>query len=319
MISSASISHVMPVLDQPFRLTNSTAKPKLGLVCLTASKAVRFKTMTRKRFLQFNAVERQEKLRSLYAENLKRLNLALDFCQTHNLKLYRVISSLFPFSDLPLGKKILEEFTTPLQHTGTRAQTAGIRLVLHPDQFVVLNSDHPQVIKNSITILSSQAYWFDLLGLPRSPWALINIHGGKGNRAQRLVEVIQNLPEGVRSRLTLENDERTYSSAEIAAICQAAGVAMVFDAHHHLVYEQLPDYNHPSIAQALTAARSTWTHPDWQLVHISNGREGLHDLRHSDFITTMPAAFRTNLWIEVEAKQKELAIEKLQQEWLHSV
>jgi UV DNA damage endonuclease len=309
----------MPVLDQSVPQTNSKVEPKLGLVCITASQAVRFKTMTRKRFLQFNEVEQKEKLRSLYEENLKRLKLALDFCQTHDLKLYRVISGLFPFSDTPLGKEILEEFAPQLQQTGTRAQEAGIRLVLHPDQFVVLNSDNPQVIENSITILSSQAHWFDLMGLPRSPWALINIHGGKGNRAQRLVKVIRDLPDSVKSRLTLENDERTYSSAEIAEICQAAGIAMVFDAHHHLVYEQLPDYNHPSIAQALEAARTTWTDPEWQLVHISNGREGLHDLRHSDLITTMPDAFRANLWIEVEAKQKELAIEKLQQEWLYSV
>jgi UV DNA damage endonuclease len=56
--------------------------------------------------------------------------------------------------------------------------------------------------------------------------------------------------------------------------------------------------------------------PEWQLVHISNGRETFGDRHHSDFVETMPAAFRNAPWIEVEAKQKELAIEKLQAEWL---
>jgi UV DNA damage endonuclease len=66
----------------------------------------------------------------------------------------------------------------------------------------------------------------------------------------------------------------------------------------------------------LSAARETWAVPEWQLVHISNGRDSFNDRNHSDFIASMPAAFRQAPWIEVEAKQKELAIERLQAEWL---
>ncbi len=93
---------------------------------------------------------------------------------------------------------------------------------------------------------------------------------------------------------------------------------MVFDAHHHLVHEKLESYDHESMAEMLSAARETWTVPEWQLVHISNGRESFGDRNHSDFIETMPAAFRDAPWIEVEAKHKELAIEKLQAEWLNA-
>jgi UV DNA damage endonuclease len=66
------------------------------------------------------------------------------------------------------------------------------------------------------------------------------------------------------------------------------------------------------------AARATWPHTAWQLVHISNGRNTFADRRHADLITTMPAAYRTVPWIEIEAKLKEVAISKLQQEWLSS-
>jgi UV DNA damage endonuclease len=90
---------------------------------------------------------------------------------------------------------------------------------------------------------------------------------------------------------------------------------MVFDAHHHVVHEKLESYDHPSIALMLKAARETWPVQEWQLVHISNGRESFSDRHHSDLIETMPAAFRQAPWIEVEAKQKELAIEKLRAEW----
>lgn len=312
-----SHSPTQPVLLQtPNATALQVLQPKLGLVCITNSQAVRFKTLTRARFLQMDPTEQGEKLRSLYQENLNRLHAAIDFCVTHQIQLYRLISNLFPFSDTPLGAAILDEMAAMLRQVGDRAQAEQIRCVLHPDQFVVLNSDNPQVIENSITILSAQAHLFDLMGLSQSPWNLMNIHGGKGDRAERLVEVIRSLPTAIRSRLTLENDENTYSAAEILEVCRAAQVPMVFDAHHHLVHEKLANYDDPSVMEMLTAAQTTWPDPSWQLVHISNGREFLHDLRHSDLITVMPESFWNAPWIEVEAKHKEVAISKLREDWL---
>ena len=63
------------------------------------------------------------------------------------------------------------------------------------------------------------------------------------------------------------------------------------------------------------AARVTWPDPAWQMAHISNGRESFADARHADYIATMPSAFRNVPWIEVEAKQKELAIAQLRETW----
>lgn len=89
-----------------------------------------------------------------------------------------------------------------------------------------------------------------------------------------------------------------------------------FDAHHHIVHEQLDSYEDPSVAEMLKAARSTWKVPEWQLVHISNGNSSFRDREHSDYITIMPSSYRDVRWIEVEAKQKEKAIELLRQSWL---
>jgi UV DNA damage endonuclease len=297
-------------------MESSLTPPRLGLVCITTSDAVRYRALTRKRLLQFEETEQKRMLRELYADNLARLNLALDFCSGHRIELYRMTSGLFPFADDPVGEDVLEELREQIGATGRRAINLGIRLVLHPDQFVVLNSDSPQVIANSIKILETHARVMDMLEQPRSAWALIEIHGGKGGRAERLVETTLNLPEAVRSRLAFENDEYTYSATEILEVCRASGVPMVFDAHHHLVHEKLESYDDESVGRMLKAARETWPVPEWQLVHISNGRESFGDRNHSDLITVMPAAFRDAPWIEVEAKQKELAIERLQAEWL---
>jgi UV DNA damage endonuclease len=292
------------------------AGPRLGLVCITHSDEVRYRALTRKRLLQLAPAEQKNVLRELYADNLARLGRALSFCEARGLKLYRMTSGLFPFADDEAGADVLEEFRERIGETGRRATRLGVRLVLHPDQFVVLNSDSEQVVANSFKILETHARVMDLLELPRSPWALIEIHGGKGGRADRLVENIGRLPAGVRSRVAFENDEYIYGAEEILDVCRRAGVPMVFDAHHHVVHEKLDSYEHPSVAHFVEAARATWPDPAWQLVHISNGRTSFGDRNHSDLVETMPEAFRGVPWIEVEAKHKELAIERLRAGWL---
>ena len=290
--------------------------PQLGLVCITASKEVRYRALTRKRLLQFSEPEQAEMLRNLYKENLQRLNLAIDFCLANNIKLYRVTSNLFPFADTELGESIVNELDAEILQTGKRAIDFGIRIVVHPDQFVVLSSDSPDVIANSIKILNYHAMVMDKLGQPRSPWAMIEIHGGKSDRSERLLEVIGNLPEAIRTRLALENDEYSYSAQEILAVCRQAKIPMVFDAHHHVIHEKLDSYEHPSVAEMVEAAATTWSPREWQLVHISNGSEAFNDRHHSDLISVMPSSYRHAPWIEIEAKLKEEAINKLRQEWI---
>src|SRR5690606_8982505 len=91
---------------------------------------------------------------------------------------------------------------------------------------------------------------------------------------------------------------------------------MVFDAHHHMIREELESSDDPSTAGMTEAAAETWSRPECAIVRISHARDGLHDRRHSDVILTMPRAFRRSPWIEVETKSKELAIAHLREHWL---
>lgn len=295
---------------------NNTMIPALGLVCITHGDEVRYKTTTRKQLFKFDEKTQAEKLRELYAENLSRLGKAIEYCAANEIRLYRMTSGLFPFSDEPMGAEILQEFKSKLAATGQYAIRKGIRLVLHPDQFCVLSSDSDEVIKNSIKILNMHATTMDLLEQPRSEWALMNIHGGKSDRIEKLVETVATLPENIKSRITFENDEHAYSSAQILEVCQRSGVPFVFDAHHHIVRENLESYEHESVKEMFWAARETWKNPEHQLVHISNGRDRFGDRVHADVVWDMPSVFRHAGWIEIEAKQKEFAIEKLKNEWL---
>ena len=293
-------------------------KSNLGLVCITTTDAVRYKTVTRKRLLSFDESVQREMLRALYQENVTRVGNAVDFCAGAGINLYRLTSQLFPFSDGQIGADILDEFADQLSSAGQRAIENGLRIVMHPDQFVVLSSDSEAVVENSVKILRMHARTLDLLQQPRSEWATMNIHGGKADRADKLVESVEKLPDEIRSRVAFENDEYSYSSAQILEVCRRAKVPMVFDAHHHICREKLDDYNDRSVAEMFWAARETWANPENQMVHISNGREHFQDRAHHDLVFTMPEVFRFAPWIEVEAKHKEIAIEKLQNEWLNA-
>jgi len=286
-------------------------QPHLGLVCITTSKDIRYRTVTRKRLLEHSLDAQRKLLEDLYRDNIQTFDNAMRYCEAEGIGLYRLPSSIFPFADEDIGREVLAPFAATLARSGRRATERGIRLVMHPDQFVVLSSDSDGVVANSIKILQMHADIMDLLEQPRSGWALLEVHGGKGNRADALVERIAQLPEGIRCRLGLENDEYAYGAEEIYEICMRAGVPMVFDAHHHIVHDKLDSYEHPSVGEMVRKARETWLNPAHQLVHISNGREGFNDRQHSDLIEVMPSSYLSAPYIEIEAKLKEEAIRGL--------
>lgn len=305
----------MPRKPKTVSPTADDGRPQLGLVCQTHDERIRFRTITRSALYALPEAARAPRLRELFRHNVERLASAIAFCREQSLQLYRMPSNLFPFSDTPDYAHLLSDLAPVLGQIGTTAKDEGLRLVMHPDQFVVLSSDSASVVENSRTILLQHARLLDLLQQPQSPWAAINIHGGKAGRLDALVAEIRRLPESVRARLTLENDELAYGSDEILQACTQAGVAMVFDAHHHVIYEELDCYDDRSLPRMLAAAARTWPQAGWQMTHVSNGRAGFSDRAHSDYITTMPPCFRDAPFIEVEAKAKDLAIAQLRTTW----
>lgn len=292
--------------------------PKLGLVCITQSNEVRYRTVTRKRLLELPLDGQRKLLDEIYRDNIQSFDAALRYCEREGIALYRIPSSIFPFADEEIGRDVLQPLAGALARSGQRASEHQVRLVMHPDQFVVLSSDSPDVVANSIKILQMHADIMDLLLQPRSPWALLEIHGGKANRGEALAERIAALPDPIRLRLGLENDEYSYSAAEIHDVCMRSGVPMVLDAHHHIVHEKLSSYDDPSVADMLARARATWPDPAWQLVHISNGRTSFNDRQHADMITVMPASYALAPYIEIEAKAKEEAMQQLRG-WVRGV
>jgi UV DNA damage endonuclease len=261
--------------------------------------------------------ERLQKLSQLCLTNAEALLASLEFCAGHGIGCFRINSQILPVKTHPAASYAIddlpraEEIVVAFKRCGEYAATNNVRTVFHPDQFVVLNSPRDEVVQRSIADLVYQAEVAEWVGAD-----VLNIHGGgafgdKAGSLARLERNLERLPDSVRSRLTIENDDRIYSPADLLPLCARAGLPLVYDVHHHRC---LPD--DLSIEQATAAAIRTWNREP--LFHISSPLGGWRTARpqlHDDFISPddFPDCWQSlAVTIEVEAKAKELAIERLQ-------
>ena len=106
-----------------------TSGPELGLVCITEGMEIRYKVLTRARYLKMTEAGRREALEALYRHNLGVMDGAIDWCGMHGIRLYRVTSQLLPFSDDALGKEVLEGMAAVLKGVEDRVRKAGVRVL----------------------------------------------------------------------------------------------------------------------------------------------------------------------------------------------
>jgi UV DNA damage endonuclease len=282
---------------------------------------IKFVTTTATATANMKRPDAVAKLSRLCLANADALLAALRFCAENEISCFRINSQILPIKthphcgysigDLPENGEIVRRF----KECGRFAQKHDLRTCFHPDQFVVLNSPRLDVVENSIKELEYQAEVAEWVGAD-----VINIHAGGayGDKQKALADFarsLERLSHRARSRLTVENDDKTFTPADLLPICRSEGVPLVYDVHHHRCN---PDGL--SVEQVTTRAISTWNREP--LFHISSpleGWKGPKPKRHHNFIDMQdfPACWRRRkITVEVEAKAKEVAVRRLQQELL---
>ena len=147
--------------------------------------------------------------------NVRDLIEIIKWNERNGIKLYRMSSDMFPWmseyelKDLPDYAKI----STLLKGVGNLAKKYGQRLTFHPGPFDVLASANPNVVTKTIRDLNQHGEIMDLIGLPRTPYAAINIHvnttqGGKEEACKRFCTNFELLDDSVKTRLVVENDDK---------------------------------------------------------------------------------------------------------------
>lgn len=241
---------------------------------------------------------------------------SLKYCSAQGIGALRINSQILPVKthpeagytvpSLPDHDAIIASFRA----CGEFARSNDLRLSFHPDQFVVLNSPSPRTLDHSVAELEYQVEVAEWVGADT-----VNVHGGgaygdKGKALAALRRSIDRLPERVRTRLTLENDDKVYTPADLLPVCADTGVGFVYDVHHHRC---LPDGL--DVADVTERACRTWRVEP--LFHISSPLDGWgapKPARHHDYIDAADFPREWIGWpltVEVEAKAKELAVLRL--------
>jgi UV DNA damage endonuclease len=292
---------------------------RFGLCCIFRKEPIKFRRTTAKYLQSFSRNQQLKYLAEICLHNAHTLHKALQYCRDHNIKDFRINSQILPLKthpdngysveDLPLHDQIIQTF----KDCGRFCRKYDIRTTFHPDQFILLSSPISEVVQRSIADL---IYQTEVAGWVNAD--VINIHGGGayGNKSaslRRLRKRIEQLPEEVRSRLTLENDDRVYTPKDLLPVCRDIDIPLVYDVHHHRC---LPDGI--SVEATTELAIGTWSRES--LFHLSSPRDGWDSGKpgsHHDYIDVddFPECW-TNLdiTVEVEAKAKELAVLKLKQD-----
>ncbi|MBN1837103.1 MAG: UV DNA damage repair endonuclease UvsE, partial [Spirochaetales bacterium] len=208
---------------------------RLGLACIFREQPIRFRRTTAAYLGRSSRRDRLRTLSALCLDNARALASALSWCRDHGVGDFRINSQILPLAthpelgyriaDLPAAAEIREAFL----QCGRLAAEGALRTTLHPDQFVLLSSPSEEVTRHSLEELRYQAEVSELVGSD-----VINLHGGGGygdkpSALARLRRRIESLPADIRRRLSLENDDRVYTPAEILPVCADTGTPLVYD------------------------------------------------------------------------------------------
>ena len=259
----------------------------------------------------------------LALQNIKDLYTILQWNKKHNINFFRLSSNLFPwaseysFDELP----DYESISYWAKKCGDFVRDNNHRITSHPGPFNKLTSPHERVVVNTIKDLEIHGKFFDMLGLPRSPYAKLNIHVGAhyNDKAMAIGNFCRNferLSDCVRTRLTVENDDKAslYSTKELYnEIYKRIGIPIVHDVHHHKFCTGGVDDE-----EAMLIAAMTWDDVK-PVIHYSQSRSIEHSdpkIRanaHSDSYWTPVDTHGLDVDVMLECKYKEVGLFKMRE------
>lgn len=273
--------------------------------------------------------------------SLERLRAVLEYCDAHDIRMYRMATALAPYAshpDLRGFRGQPYECTAELAEIGRFSRELGIRLSSHPGQYTVLNSEDERTRRLAVEELEVQAELMDAMAL--GPEAVVVLHvggaaGGVDAALDRFERGFELLSPGARARLAVENDDRSFGLGAVLRLSERIGRPVVWDALHHRCHDpdSIPD------REALALALATWPPGVVPKVHYASPKTAVEERRkrvgrrverslvlpelraHADLID--PVGFEhfvretgrgMDFDVMLEAKAKDLALLRLREQ-----
>ena len=227
-----------------------------------------------------------EKLTEVTAHNLAALEKMIDYNRKNNIKLFRISSDLIPFGSSPVNTLPWWDIhAEAFQHIGAKIRKSGMRVSFHPGQYTVLNSPDEDVVARAILDLAYHAKMLECLGVGNQHKIVLHvggIYGDKKEALQRFKQNFRRLPEAVRNRLIIENDDRLYNIEEVLELAHRLQIPAVYDNLHHAIN---PPKSGGTDQYWIAETAKTWKASDGnQKIHYSQQAPGKRPGAHTDTI-----------------------------------
>lgn len=296
---------------------------RLGYVAISKALGKKVTSSSTVTFTNYNKItlpnKKLEKLKSVAASNLRDLETIIRYNIENNIHFYRITSALIPLVTHPeVGYWGHREFLRKdFEYVGKLINDSKMRVDTHPDEFNVINSINPKVVENTKINLLRQAEWFEDFKYELGKM-VIHVGGATNGKEAALERFITNFitfPNEVKSKIIIENDDKTYTAQETLNLCNELNLPMVLDFHHHNC-----NNNNENIYELIPKIFLTWKNEKLPpKIHFSSPRDHEKDRKHSDFINATDfvdfleniKTFDTDIDIMLECKEKDLALFKL--------
>ena len=256
----------------------------------------------------------KERLIETIGGNLQCLREILEYNKQNEIFFFRITSDLIPFASHPIMKFDWQDyFEAKFKEIGHFIKNYNMRMSMHPGQYTVLNSPKRDVYDNSIKDLEYHVEVLDLMELDNTSKVQIHVggvYGDKNNSKQRFIERYMKLPDKIKNRLIIENDDKSYSLKDCLDIHQNTGIPIVFDVYHHECLN-----SGESLDQAFKKVGKTWSVEDGvPIVHYSSehptkGKPSHAEhinIHHFEIFLNKTKNYDFDLMLEIKDKEKSL-------------
>lgn len=287
---------------------------RIGYACINLSLNKKYKTF-RLKTIQDRDIS---KIEEVIHHNIILFGDIIHYNIKNNIYVYRLTSDVIPFATHIEMQEILEEYkilkspkiVNELNRIKELQKKYHLRLSMHPSHFTVLASKREEVIRNSIEEIKWQTNFIKQVGGSNIIIHIGGAYGDKGSALKRFKDTLETYKDTIDlSLLTIENDDKTYTSQEVVNLSKELGLKWVYDFHHERC--------NPSLDIDMIDLLKEYP-PD--KYHLSTGIEGSYKPPHADYIATQDyIAFleqisKANIKeadVMFEAKQKNLAITEI--------
>lgn len=282
------------------------------------SKSVTFKTYSQ--LAKTDSEAALNKVRRTARENLANTRRLLLHNKASEVMVYRFSSKLIPLATHPqlTGWDYAAELAEELRAIGRLVKENQMRVSFHPDHYTLLNSPREEVLLSSIKDLEHHDTLLTVMELDKQAKLITHIGGGYREKEKSIMRFEENwtqVPRTIAARLSLENDDKTFTAGQVLSVCRKLSLSMVLDLHHYYCNQ-----GNDVLETLLQDIFSTWTGSALPpKIHISSPKSPQEFRSHHDYVNPddlypfllLARELDRDIDVMVEAKMKDRAMFQL--------